>query len=145
MNLDEYFGIGVTITLGAHRFEPDEIKAFAARYDPQPFHLDEKAAEKSVFGGLCASGWHTASMWMKYNLAKRQDAEPRRWTRSRPFAPSDRPDRHSGRSVVTPLTPFGCGTAQDCRHLPAIRTAPCLLRSAAWTVSGFAARAKSKR
>lgn len=91
MNLDEYFGIGVTVALGSHRFEPDEIKAFAAKYDPQPFHLDETAAERSVFGGLCASGWHTASMWMKYNLAKRQDAEPHRWTGPGPapvFGPS---------------------------------------------------------
>lgn len=42
-----------------------EIKAFAARFDPQPFHLDEAAAEKSVFGELVASGWHTASLSMR--------------------------------------------------------------------------------
>jgi acyl dehydratase len=91
MNLDEYFGIGGAITLGSHRFEPDEIKAFAAKYDPQPFHLDEKAAEKSVFGRLCASGWHTAATWMKYNLKKRQDSEPKRWQGPGPipvFGPS---------------------------------------------------------
>ena len=64
MNLDEYFGIGVTITLGAHRFEPDEIKAFAARYDPQPFHLSDEEAAKTHFGRLAASGWHTCAMTM---------------------------------------------------------------------------------
>ena len=80
MSLDTYFGIGVTTTLGSHTFEAEEIKAFARKYDPQPFHLDEDAAKRSVFGGLCASGWHTASMWMKYNLMKRQDAQPDRWT-----------------------------------------------------------------
>ena len=65
MTLDEFFGIGVTVTLGSHTFEPEAIKAFARKYDPQLFHLDEEAARKSVLGGLCASGWHTAATWMK--------------------------------------------------------------------------------
>lgn len=43
----------------------EEIKAFAAIYDPQPFHLDEAAAADSFFGGLAASGWHTAAMTMR--------------------------------------------------------------------------------
>jgi acyl dehydratase len=42
-----------------------EIKAFASRYDPQPFHLDEIAAKDSLFSGLVASGWHTAAMTMR--------------------------------------------------------------------------------
>lgn len=54
-------------------YEPDgryevtkaEIVEFAERYDPQPFHLDEAAAEDSLFGSLAASGWHTASMCMR--------------------------------------------------------------------------------
>ncbi len=70
MTLDDYLGIGVTVELGTHTFSAEEIKAFAAAYDPQPFHLDEEAANKSVLGGLCASGWHTTAMWMKYNLAQ---------------------------------------------------------------------------
>jgi acyl dehydratase len=41
------------------------IKAFAADYDPQPFHLDETAAASSLFGGLAASGWHTAALTMR--------------------------------------------------------------------------------
>ncbi len=69
MSLDEFFAIGTTVTLGSHTFQPDEITAFARKYDPQIFHLDAQAAKESVFGGLCASGWHTAAMWMKYNLA----------------------------------------------------------------------------
>jgi acyl dehydratase len=87
MTLDEFFGVGKTVTLGSHQFMPDEIKAFASKYDPQPFHLDEKLAEGSVFGRLCASGWHTASTWMRYNLLFR---EPE-WTGSGPkpeFGPS---------------------------------------------------------
>lgn len=43
----------------------DEIKAFAAEFDPQPFHLDAEAAAKSLFGGLAASGWHTAALTMR--------------------------------------------------------------------------------
>jgi acyl dehydratase len=71
--LDEFFRIGVTTTLGSHTFEAEAIKAFARKYDPQPFHVDEEAARRSVFKQLCASGWHTASMWMKYNLITRSD------------------------------------------------------------------------
>ena len=47
------------------RVEPDRIKSFAAEFDPQPFHLDEAAASRSIFGGLAASGWHTAAMTMR--------------------------------------------------------------------------------
>ena len=61
---------GLTVALGSHTFTADAIKAFARLYDPQPFHLDEAAAEKSVFGGLCASGWHTAAVWMKLMVAR---------------------------------------------------------------------------
>lgn len=43
----------------------DAIKRFAADFDPQPFHLDERAAEGSFFGGLVASGWHTAAITMR--------------------------------------------------------------------------------
>jgi acyl dehydratase len=41
------------------------IKTFAAEFDPQPFHLDQAAAEASVFKGLAASGWHTAAVTMR--------------------------------------------------------------------------------
>ena len=56
---------GDTVHFGSHTFTAEAIKAFAEKYDPQPFHIDEGAAERSVFGGLCASGWHTASVWMR--------------------------------------------------------------------------------
>lgn len=45
--------------------DADAIKAFAADFDPQPFHLSEAAAQRSIFGGLAASGWHTAAMTMR--------------------------------------------------------------------------------
>jgi acyl dehydratase len=54
---------------GALRVEADRIKAFAAEFDPQPFHLDERTARDSVFRGLAASGWHTAAMTMKLLVA----------------------------------------------------------------------------
>ena len=47
------------------RVDAAEIKAFAAQYDPQPFHLDEEAAATTFFQGLAASGWHTAALTMR--------------------------------------------------------------------------------
>jgi len=47
------------------RVEKEEIIAFAKRYDPQPFHLDDEAGRKSIFGRLVASGWHTAALTMR--------------------------------------------------------------------------------
>jgi acyl dehydratase len=52
-------------TSALYHMEEDRIKAFAAEFDPQPFHLDEAAAQRSVFHGLAASGWHTAAVTMR--------------------------------------------------------------------------------
>ncbi len=57
--------VGQTFRSGTRVVEADEIKRFAAEYDPQPFHTDEEAAAISFFGGLAASGWHTASITMR--------------------------------------------------------------------------------
>jgi len=51
--------------LGTITATREEIIAFASQFDPQPFHLNDEAAKASVFGGLCASGWHTCSMAMR--------------------------------------------------------------------------------
>ncbi len=61
----EDFAVGQTFGSGQLRIEAERAKAFAAEFDPQPFHLDEEAARKSVFGGLAASGWHTAAATMR--------------------------------------------------------------------------------
>jgi acyl dehydratase len=61
----EDFAVGQKFHTGTVVVRADEVKTFAARFDPQPFHLDEEAAKQSVFGGLVASGWHTASMAMR--------------------------------------------------------------------------------
>jgi acyl dehydratase len=57
--------IGMRFKSAEKRVTREEIKRFAAEFDPQPFHLDETAAEQSVFNGLAASGWHTAAMAMR--------------------------------------------------------------------------------
>ncbi|KFI28676.1 dehydratase [Haematobacter massiliensis] len=56
---------GLRFRSGDHRMEAADIKRFAADYDPQPFHLDEEAGLASFFGGLAASGWHTAAVTMR--------------------------------------------------------------------------------
>src|SRR5256712_9744431 len=55
----EDFAVGQTFGSGRLRVEKERIKAFAAEFDPQPFHLDEEAARGSIFRGLAASGWPT--------------------------------------------------------------------------------------
>ena len=79
MKFFEEIEVGDSFPLGAHTFGAEEIKDFARQYDPQPFHVDEEAAARSHFGALCASGWHTAVMWMRLMVAdrRRQQAEMR--------------------------------------------------------------------
>lgn len=57
--------VGQRFTSGSLTVDEEEIFSFARRYDPQPFHLDEEAAKATLFGGLAASGWHTAALTMK--------------------------------------------------------------------------------
>jgi acyl dehydratase len=61
----EDLGVGQRFTSETLTVDAAAIKAFAADYDPQPFHLDETAARSSLFGGLAASGWHTAALTMR--------------------------------------------------------------------------------
>ena len=61
----EDLSVGQRFISAPRRIEAEEIKAFAAEYDPQPFHLYEDAAERSIFGGLAASGWHTMAITMR--------------------------------------------------------------------------------
>ncbi|MFT3779090.1 MAG: MaoC family dehydratase [Ottowia sp.] len=56
--------VGTTVEMGSITVDRDEVIAFASRYDPQPFHLDDEAAAQSMFGKLAASGWHTCAMAM---------------------------------------------------------------------------------
>ena len=60
--------VGQRFTSGSHMLNDEQIKSFARIYDPQPFHIDSEAARNSFFGGLAASGWHTAAITMKLNV-----------------------------------------------------------------------------
>jgi acyl dehydratase len=57
--------VGATATHGSYEVTREEIVAFGRQYDPQPFHTDAEAARESTFGGLVASGWHTAAATMR--------------------------------------------------------------------------------
>jgi acyl dehydratase len=61
----EDFATGQEYPFGPHTVTRAEIVAFAAEFDPQPFHLDERAAADSMLGGLAASGWHTCALFMR--------------------------------------------------------------------------------
>lgn len=92
----EDLAIGQTFGTGTVAVEAGAIRAFAAEYDPQPFHLDEAAARSSLFGRLVASGWHTAALSMRLLVAGELQiaggliglgAEELRWPR--PVDPGD--------------------------------------------------------
>ncbi len=61
----EDFEVGQKFGSSTLEVSEDGIKRFAAEFDPQPFHLDDAAARASIFGGLAASGWHTAALTMR--------------------------------------------------------------------------------
>jgi acyl dehydratase len=60
--------VGQRFASGTHALDAAEIMAFATAYDPQPFHLDDAAARGTLFGGLAASGWHTAAITMRLQV-----------------------------------------------------------------------------
>ncbi len=81
--------VGRQIRLGDHHFTEEEIITFARAYDPQPFHVDPEAARASLFGGLVASGWHTASIWMRLMA----DHQRKQAQEQRKMAPDERHPR----------------------------------------------------
>src|SRR2546427_11832438 len=124
----EDFAPGQKHVSGSLRVDASAIKAFAAQFDPQPFHLDEDAARGSFFGGLAASGWHTAALSMRLLVDSGfrpaggiigTRAEEMKWPRpGRPRdelpveagglegrAPSSRPAQGFVRGATTTLTP----------------------------------------
>ena len=70
----EDFSVGQKFGSGRLQIDVDRIKSFAREFDPQPFHLDDEAARGSIFGGLAASGWHTAALTMR--LLVESDLKP---------------------------------------------------------------------
>ena len=97
------------------RVEKDRIMAFAAEFDPQPFHLDEAAASGTVFRGLAASGWHTAAATMR--LLVESDFKPAGGIVGAGF------DESAGRAL--------CGLAMSCAWRA--RCSKCARRSRART------------
>lgn len=61
----EDLAVGQVYPSESYQLSPADVKAFASQFDPQPFHLDEEAAKGTFFGGLVASGWHTAAITMR--------------------------------------------------------------------------------
>ncbi|WP_417672232.1 MaoC family dehydratase [Roseibium sp.] len=67
--------IGDELALGSYTFTREAIIRFAEKYDPQPYHLSDEAAAQTHFGRLCASGWHTASVFMRLLVLKNQELD----------------------------------------------------------------------
>jgi acyl dehydratase len=65
MKMSERYAYGDKTDIGTYLFTKENIVRFASRFDPQRFHMDEEQAKDTLFGGLCASGWHTCAAWMK--------------------------------------------------------------------------------
>jgi acyl dehydratase len=61
----EALQVGQRFVSDTHRIDEEQIRAFAEQFDPQPFHLDAAGAKETFFGGLVASGWHTAAITMR--------------------------------------------------------------------------------
>lgn len=86
---------GDVTELGETTVTREEIISFAEQFDPQPFHVDEEAAAESIFGGLIASGWHTAAVCMRLYVEALEDVASQgargvdelRWVR--PVRPGD--------------------------------------------------------
>lgn len=70
----EDYSVGQRYGSGRLKLDPARVKTFAAEFDPQPFHLDEEAAQATLFRGLAASGWHTAALTMR--LLVESDLKP---------------------------------------------------------------------
>jgi acyl dehydratase len=78
--------IGDVFEVGRYTFTAENIKDFARRFDPQLFHIDEAAAASSHFGALCASGWHTAVVWMRLMIDYRRRMDEAALARGEPVA-----------------------------------------------------------
>ena len=86
MKFFEDIQVGDVFDVGSHTFTAENIKAFATRFDPQRFHVDEAEAASSYFGALCASGWHTAVAWMRLMVDHRRGLEEAARSRGEPVA-----------------------------------------------------------
>ncbi|HEY2347353.1 MAG TPA: MaoC family dehydratase [Xanthomonadaceae bacterium] len=74
LHLDDLH-VGQRFETGTHTLTEEAIKTYAAQFDPQPFHLDDELARETMFGGLAASGWHTAAITMRLLVDQRLFAD----------------------------------------------------------------------
>jgi acyl dehydratase len=86
MKFFEDISVGDVFEVGRHTFTAEDIKGFARRFDPQLFHMDEAAAVSSIYGALCASGWHTAVAWMRLMADYRRRLDEDMLARGEPVA-----------------------------------------------------------
>jgi acyl dehydratase len=86
MKYFEDMEIGERREIGSYTFTAEAIKRFAASYDPQPFHMDEEAAKQTHFGALVASGWQTASIYIKLSVLQRARTVEEMHLRGEPVA-----------------------------------------------------------
>ena len=86
MKFFEDIAVGERMELGEHTFTASSIKAFARDFDPQPFHLDEAEAARSIYGALIASGWQTAAVWMRLMVDHQRREDDGRRARGEPVA-----------------------------------------------------------
>jgi acyl dehydratase len=117
---------GTVLEFGDVEMTAEEIVAFARKFDPQPFHVDPEAAKHSLFGALCASGWHTASvmmsLWVENYLSPETSlgspgVDELRWLR--PVYPGDRLRCRItiGESTPSRSRPFMGSVRQNCELL----------------------------
>lgn len=86
MTMEEFYATGRRTVIGSLTFTADDIIRFARDFDPQPFHLDAEEARHSLFGGLCASGWHTSAGWMQCFVRMSNGGLPRKACRHQGLA-----------------------------------------------------------
>ena len=110
----EDFRVGEVVELGPVTVTHEEIVEFASRFDPQPFHVDAEAGRKTPYGGLIASGWHSAAIYMGMFVRGvltgtaslgSPGVEELRW-----LAPVRPGDRLRGRAVITDVVPSSTNT-----------------------------------
>ena len=85
MRMTDLYPLNERTIIGSHHFTAEDIIRYARQFDPQPFHVDAEVAKDALFGGLCASGWHTCAGWMtcfvafwsaEYVRLKKEGIEP---------------------------------------------------------------------
>ena len=133
MNFYEDMEVGQRREVGSYTFTAEAIKTFAAKYDPQRFHLDEEEGRKSLFGGLAASGWHVGSACMKMLVADGQRRIKEAHARGEKVASGGRRRAFAicaGSGRCSPATPSRFSTVIESKRISESRPGWGILQSA---------------